>query len=53
MSHSFYQHISRPFPLSPTTLDPNLILPKEVDSSMDKKRICLTPPSSVVENQMR
>ena len=40
MSHSSYQHISRLFPLSPTTLDPNLILPKEVDSSMDKKRMC-------------
>ena len=40
MSHSFYQHISRLFPLSPTTLDPNLILPKEVDSSVDKKRMC-------------
>ena len=37
---TLHQHISRLFPLSPTTLDPNLILPKEVDSIVDKKRMC-------------
>lgn len=30
MSHSFHHHIRRSSPLSPTTLDLTLILPKEV-----------------------